>query len=166
MNFIKKYFNNFLAILAVTSILFGCESERSYKDVRQQVIEIHNEVMADGETAERYRIMLDSLARIQLPINSKNQLQKDTINQQKKIALLINKLTKADQHMIDWMQRFQPDIEGKTNSEAIKYFEDEKIKIKKLDFEYQEALKESHAFLKSLNIEGLDKILNHDHSKH
>ncbi|MFD2286932.1 hypothetical protein GJU39_09285 [Pedobacter petrophilus] len=162
MNFIIKYFRTFLMILIGASVFLSCKSERNYKEVRQEVIDIHNKVMADGEQAEKYRMMLKDLSKIQLD----QPILNDTLSRRNEISVLIGKLTKADQNMLDWMQRFQPDIEGKSNSEAVKYFKDEMIKIKKLDAQYQEALKESGVFLKKFNVKALADTTKQDHHKH
>jgi len=165
MNFIIKYFTTFLMILVFASVFLSCKSERNYKDVRQQVIDVHNKVMTDGEQAEKYRIMLEKLSKIQLQISSDQHMLGDTASRRNKISVLIGKLTKADQNMLDWMQRFQPDIEGKSNSEAVKYFEEEMVKIKKLDAQYQVALKEANVFFKKFNVQALADTTTHDHMK-
>jgi hypothetical protein len=165
MNFIIKYFTTFLMILIFASVFLSCKSRRNYKDVRQQVIDVHNKVMTDGEQAEKYRIMLEKLSKIQLPISSDQHMLDDTASHRNKISVLIGKLTKADQNMLDWMQRFQPDIEGKSNSEAVKYFEEEMVKIKKLDAQYQVALKEANVFFKKFNVQALADTTTHDHMK-
>ena len=121
--------------------------------------------MTDGEQAEKYRIMLEKLSKIQLPISSDQHMLDDTASHRNKISVLIGKLTKADQNMLDWMQRFQPDIEGKSNSEAVKYFEEEMVKIKKLDAQYQVALKEANVFFKKFNVQALADTTTHDHMK-
>lgn len=160
-NFIQKYFGTLLLVLISTGLILSCKSERNYKAVREEVIDIHDQVMADGEQAAKYRITLDSLSRLTV-----SKLATDTAGNQNKISMLIAKLNKADQNMMEWMQRFEPDTEGKSNAEAIKYFEEEMIKIKRLDLEYDTVLKASETYLKKFNIKGLGAIPDHDHSKH
>lgn len=165
-NFIQKHFGVLLLVLISAVLILSCKSERNYKVVREEVIEIHNNVMADGEQAARYRMILDSLSKIKLKVNTDHQLATDTAADQKKISMLIAKLNKADENMMEWMQRFEPDTEGKSNAEAIQYFEAEMIKIKRLDLEYEAVLKASDTYLKKFNIKGLGAIPSHDHSKH
>ncbi|MFW0718562.1 hypothetical protein [Pedobacter sp. N23S346] len=165
-NFFQKHFGALLLVLISAVLILSCKSERNYKAVREEVIDIHNNVMADGEQAARYRMILDSLSKIKLKVNTDHQLATDTTADQKKISMLIAKLDKADENMMEWMQRFEPDTEGKSNAEAIQYFEAEMIKIKRLDLEYEAVLKASDTYLKKFNIKGLGGIPSHDHSKH
>ena len=165
-NLIKKHFGALLLVLICAGLILSCKSERNYKAVREEVIDIHNDVMADGEQAARYRMIMDSLSKIKIMVNTDHQPVADTTADHKKISTLIAKLDQAENHMMEWMQRFEPDTEGKSNTEAIQYFEGEKIKIKKLDLEYKTVLKTSATYLKKFNIKGLGSIQEHDHSKH
>lgn len=156
-----------LAILVIcTAITMGCKSGPDYKAVRQEVMDLHDKVMEDGEKAMKNRMILDTLSKFKLKAIKASQTDIDTASEKKNITLLIAKLTKADDNMMDWMHDFDPDIEGKNNEEAVKYFQGEMTKIKKLDSEYKQALNESDAYLKKFNMKPVSPEAEHDHSKH
>ncbi|WP_343522618.1 hypothetical protein [Pedobacter sp.] len=144
----------------------GCKNEPDYKVFRQEVMDLHDKVMEDGEKAVKNRMALDTLSKIKLKEIKMGRPDLDTAEEKNKINLLIARLTKADDNMMDWMHAFQPDIEGKSNAEAIKYFQNEMTKIKKLDGEYKQALEESDAYLEKFNLKPASPVTEHDHSKH
>ncbi|GGE38830.1 hypothetical protein GCM10011413_00470 [Pedobacter psychrotolerans] len=147
-------------------MFLGCNNETDYKVIRQEVVDLHNKVMEDGEIASKNRLMLDTLSRIGLKAFKDTQPGIDTITEQKNIAILIGKLDQVDQDMMKWMQEFEPDVEGKGNAEAVKYFEGERIKIKKLDSQYKQILNESDVYLKKFNLIPSSHSMEHDHGKH
>jgi hypothetical protein len=84
-------------------------------------------------------IKLDSLYRL--------KLVSDTTAEKQKINDLRKQLGHADEEMDAWMHGFQPEIDGKSKEEAIRYFESEKVKISSLDTLYQKVLAESDKYL-------------------
>lgn len=163
----KRFFkiDNAVRVLFIIciSMFLGCTNEPDYKVIRQEVVDLHNKVMEDGEIASKNRLMLDTLSRIGLKAV---QPSIDTITEQKNIAILIGKLNQVDQDMMKWMQDFEPDVEGKDNAAAVKYFEGEKIKIKKLDSQYKQILNESGIYLKKFNLMPPSHSMEHDHDQH
>jgi hypothetical protein len=165
-NLIKKSSLTFASVALCAAMITGCKSEPDYKAVRQEVMDLHDKVMGDGEKAVKNKMVLDTLARVKLKELKMGKPDLDTTEEKRNISLLITKLTKADDNMMDWMHNFQPDIEGKSNAEAVKYFQVEMGKIKKLDGEYKQALDESDAYLKKFNLKPASEEAEHDHSKH
>ncbi|MCX2429972.1 hypothetical protein [Pedobacter sp. GR22-10] len=165
----KRFFkiDNAVRVLFILciSMFLGCTNEPDYKVIRQEVVDLHNKVMEDGEMASKYRLMLDTLSRTGLKGIRITQPGIDTTAEQKNIAILNTKLNQVDQDMMKWMQDFVPDIEGKRNAEAVKYFEGERIKIKKLDSQYNQILNESHAYLKKFNLITPSNQTDHHHDK-
>ncbi|WP_293785690.1 hypothetical protein [uncultured Pedobacter sp.] len=165
-NLIKKCSLAVGLLALCAAVITGCKSEPDYKTVRQEVMDLHDKVMGDGEKAVKNRMVLDTFARVKLKELKQIKPDLDTAEEKNKINLLIAKLSKADDNMMDWMHGFQPDIEGKSNAEAVKYFQGEMTKIKKLDNEYKHALDESDAYLKKFNLKPTSQEAKHDHSKH
>ncbi|MNY82604.1 hypothetical protein D3C86_2248100 [compost metagenome] len=56
-------------------------------------------------------------------------------------------MTIAEDSMNDWMHKFEPDVTGKSNDEAIQYFEAEKAKIATIDSLYKVEIKVSGEYL-------------------
>ncbi|WP_244950807.1 hypothetical protein [Pedobacter suwonensis] len=165
-NLIKKSLGALGAFAFCAAMTIGCKSEPDYKTVRQEVMDLHDKVMGDGEKAVKNRMVLDTLSKVRLKELKQAKPDLDTTEEKNKISLLIAKLNKADDNMMDWMHDFQPDIEGKSNGEAVKYFQGEMIRIKKLDGEYKKALDESDAYLEKFNLKPASAAAEHDHSKH
>ena len=82
---------------------------------------------------------LDSLYKL--------KLLTDTLVEKQAMDDLRKKLSYADEEMDAWMHGFQPEIDGKSKEEAIRYFESEKVKISSLDTLYQKVLAESDKYL-------------------
>lgn len=155
-----------LVLIMAASLIYGCKTEPDYKIVRQQVMDLHDKVMGDAEQAVNNKMLLDSLSKFKLKEIKAMQPDLDTASAQKQISSLIGKLVQADEGMMDWMHNFQPDIEGKSNKEAIKYFKSEMVKIENLDKIYKKTLIESDDYLKNFNLKSHAEGVFHDHSKH
>lgn len=155
---------------AVALLLFfvigGCKNEPGYKQLRQQVMDVHDKVMADGERAVKNKMILDTLSQEKLKDTVLSKTGLDTLEEQKKIKFLVSSLDKADNDMMDWMHDFQPDIEGKSNEEAVKYFQEELVKINNLDKRYQTAIHESDVYLQKFGLKPEHDEQGHDHTKH
>jgi len=158
----------YLVVILASGLLMvqSCKTAPDYKVVRQEVMDLHDKVMADGEDAVRNKMLLDTLSRIKLPAIKTAQPALDTALEQRKIAALVAKLTKADDEMMDWMHAFQPDTEGKSNEQAVSYFRAEMVKISALEKSYARALQESDAYLKKFDMKPNGHAATDDHSKH
>jgi hypothetical protein len=149
------------------SVFFSaCKGDSDYKVTRQQVMDLHDKLMIDGEMAMHNKMALDTLAIKGLANLKRTQHALDTLKEKTQIAKLTAKLNTADERMMDWMNKFQPDVDGKNNAEAIAYFTKEKVKLIKMDSLYKIALKESSDYLKKFNLEVPAASKGHDHSKH
>ncbi|WP_199141999.1 hypothetical protein [Pedobacter sp. ASV12] len=153
-------------LLLVVALQFSCKQESDYKAVRQEVMDMHDKLMIDGEIAVRYKMQLDTLSKTGIAQKANADQSIDTAKEQRDIAVLIGHLNKADENMMDWMHAFQPDIDGKSNAQAVAYFKGEKEKLIKMDSLYQIALKQSEAYLKRFGSSLANTHEGHDHGKH
>jgi len=126
--------------------LQACQSEPDYKSVRKEVLDAHDSVMMDGEMAIKNKMRLDTISA-NLDSLSKAKLVADTLAEKQTISKLQLKLNTADEQMNDWMHKFNAELDGKSNAEAVKYFKAEKIKVNILDSLYKEAIGESNIYL-------------------
>lgn len=131
----------------------GCKPEVNYKAVRQEVITLHDDLMADEDRAMSAKMTLDTLA-----------LKERNINTRDSIAALSSKLTFASDEMSKWMENFTSDVTGKSNADAVAYFELEKLKVKKLDSLYKAALSQADIYLKKFNVK--TDTMKHTHAMH
>lgn len=161
----KKYFKYFAFPIFAGLLLIACQSEPDYKTVRQQVLDQHDQIMMDGEKAMSYKMKLDTLAMAGLAKLKQQQSSLDTAAEHQQIKALTKKLADADEHMNDWMHNFKTDIDGKSNAEAVKYFNKEKIKIKELDSICKVVIKQSNDYLKKFNVKTDTSMKSVDHIK-
>lgn len=168
-NLIMKQSYRLLIAGAFCSLFFAaCQNQPDYKEVRQQVMDLHDKVMADGEKVVKNKMILDTIGKLKLKALKAAQPTLDTLAEKKKIAELVDKLNKADEKMMDWMHDFKADVQGKDNAEAVKYFSGEMTKIKALDEQYKNVITESDAYLKKLNLKPAETpaAAQHNHNKH
>ncbi|WP_316841901.1 hypothetical protein [Pedobacter gandavensis] len=127
-------------LLAVTAM--ACTQAGSYKKERDEVMKFHDVVMGDHSTIVNYQMKLDTLQQQMAALKTRFP-EIDTLKEKENIQTLLKSLTKAEDSMNDWMHKFEPDISGKSNEEAIKYFQDEKAKIVAVDSLYKKEIKSS-----------------------
>ena len=127
-------------------VLASCQPKEDYKAARTEVVDIHDKVMVSTEIAIHKKMELDTLAGRMDSLQKMNVVS-DTLTELKQINSLRGKLTDLDNQMTDWMHGFKPELDERTNEEAIKYFKAEKVKILALDSVYHQVLKETNAYL-------------------
>lgn len=130
-------------------LLQACTSSGDYKEVRKEVLELHDSVMIDTEKAIRNKMKLDTLSGRMDSLKQADPAL-DTVLTSQKITRLKSRLDSADEQMHTWMRAFEPEVADRSNDDAVAYFENEKRKIAKLDSFYAEVLKESDQFLSEL----------------
>ncbi len=143
----------------------GCQPEVNYKTVRQEVIVLHDDLMANEDKLMNVKMSLDTLALTGLAKIKAQHAGYDTAAVHAQITILTTKLDSLSNQMSKWMEHFRSDVEGKSNAEAVAYFEQEKVKVKKLDSLYKVTLSESETYLKKFDIRP-DTAKHHEHSMH
>ncbi|TKC05951.1 hypothetical protein [Pedobacter frigoris] len=133
-------------ILLVVATFIACQQGTDYKVVRDDVMKFHDVVMADHGIIVSNQMKLDTLLR-DLKGLKETFPEVDTLKEQRVMNALKSELIKAEEAMNDWMHQFEPDITGKSNEEAVKYFEAEKKKIAGIDSVYKQEIKISNEYL-------------------
>jgi len=122
--------------------LFGCTDKKKQEgSLLDEVIKIHDKVMAEDEQLMKNKMQLDTLAKQALPN------VKDTTAEKAKIKILITKLVGAEDAMEDWMHKFEPDNTGKSHTEIMKYMSDQKAQLSKIDSQIYAAIDSSNNYL-------------------
>ncbi|WP_207533082.1 hypothetical protein [Desertivirga arenae] len=137
-------------ISSFATIIFACKQEPDYKTVRDEVVSIHDSVMVNTEKAYLNKRRLDTLVN-QLDSLRETLPSLDTVVEKQNMNKLRTQLEDADSRMSDWMHKFNADVTGKSNDEAVSYFNLEKTKIRSLDSLYVNLLKESNQYLLRFN---------------
>ncbi|SMD12413.1 hypothetical protein [Pedobacter nyackensis] len=135
-----------IGILLISVAAIACTQKGDYKRVRDEVMKFHDVVMADHGKIINNQMALDTLVKDLKGLKLKYP-KVDTLKEKAEITALLNKLTTAEDSMNDWMHKFEPDVTGKSNDEAIQYFEAEKSKIATIDSLYKVEIKVSGEYL-------------------
>nr|WP_199075779.1 hypothetical protein [Pedobacter sp. ASV19] len=141
--------NKILGVLACAILAVACAPKPDYKAERDEVMKFHDVVMQDHGVVVNNQMKLDSLLK-DLKGLKVSQPSLDTVAARKEMEQLKSSLGSAEDRMNDWMHQFEPDVTGKSNEEAIKYFKDEKVKITRIDSLYKQEIKTSGAYLDKL----------------
>lgn len=112
-----------LIAAAGIALLLGCtDTKKQEKDLLNQVIDIHDKVMANDEQLMKNKMLLDSL------------MKQNALNINKDSAQVYLKLVDdADNAMSDWMHKFDAENKDKSHQEIMAYLETQKKLISKID---------------------------------
>ena len=135
-----------IGVLFISVAAIACTPKSDYKVVRDEVMKLHDVVMADHSKIINNQMALDTLIKDIKGLKIKFP-EADTAKEKVEISGLLTKLTHAEDSMNDWMHQFEPDVTGKSNEAAIAYFEAEKTKIAKIDSLYKVEIKVSGEYL-------------------
>lgn len=138
--------NKSITALVLTIGAVACTPGANYKTERDEVMKFHDVVMEDHGKLVDNQMKLDTLMKT-LPALLKKNPSMDTLKEKKAMVETQVRLDHAEELMNDWMHKFEPDITGKSNEEAVAYFKAERIKIGKIDSVYKAEIKSSNAYL-------------------
>lgn len=133
-------------MLACATVVIACTQSPNYKQERDEVMKFHDVVMEDHGTLVNNQMKLDTLLH-DLPALKQKNPALDTAKEKMVMRATLDRLNKAEELMNDWMHKFEPDVTGKSNEDAVKYFKDEKTKIVKVDSLYKAEIKLSDTYL-------------------
>ncbi len=133
-------------ILLLCAGLASCKSQPDYKESREEVIKVHDVVMADQGKVVDQQMQLEALLKDMVALKQKYPAL-DTLKEKDSIIILHKNLNRAEEAMNTWMHEFEPDISGKSNQEAVAYFQAEKLKIEKVDTLFKTELKRASDYL-------------------
>ncbi|UOE46356.1 hypothetical protein MTO98_18305 [Mucilaginibacter sp. SMC90] len=129
----KKY----LFVAAGFALLLGCtDTKKQEKDLLNQVIAIHDKVMANDEQLMKNKMLLDSLIK-----NNAPNINKDTAQ------VYLKQVDDADSAMSDWMHKFDAENKGKSHQQIIDYLEAQKKLISKIDTQINTAVTGSTKYI-------------------
>ncbi|WPV02208.1 hypothetical protein SNE26_10510 [Mucilaginibacter sp. cycad4] len=105
------------------ALLLGCtDTKKQEKDLLNQVIAVHDKVMANDEQLMKNKMLLDSLIKQNAPNINKDSAQ-----------VYLKLVDDADNAMSDWMHKFDAENKGKSHQEIMDYLEAQKKLISKID---------------------------------
>ncbi len=130
-----------IKLLTLTTLIIilinACSDPKAdEKKMMEKVISMHDTVMVKSEKVMKYSSALDSVAK------SKTDTAKIhtaiTLNSQLKMA---------DEAMMTWMHRFNPEFAGKSHAEIISYLNTQQTQVHRIDSLLSLAIKRSDKFL-------------------
>lgn len=133
---------NIMVLYLITTLLFSCKTEPDSKAIRQEVLNMHDKLMIDGEKVVKNKMKLDKLL-----LSDQINLAQDSVLQKQKINDLIIRLNAADEKMMDWMHFFKDDFKGKTEQEDLDYYKSEMVKIRAVEDSYIKITRESDSLI-------------------
>ncbi len=111
----KKLFIPLLACVA----LFGCnDGKKQEQTLLNDVIKTHDKLMVDDGAIMKNKMLLKAIPATDA---------KDSV------AFYTKSLDDADNAMMNWMNKFNPDFTGKTHEQIIDYLTTQKAEILKID---------------------------------
>jgi hypothetical protein len=135
-----KYFP---AILLIALLMFSCkDNTQQEKNLLNDILKVHDEVMMKDEVLLKNKSRLDSLQK--LPA-------KDTAEKVNMKAIDL-KLVAAGESMENWMHQFQTDVTGKSHDEVMKYYDEQKKQITAVDSQINVAISESDKYFSTHKI--------------
>jgi len=113
------------------------DNKKQEKDLLDKVLKVHDKVMSSDDALMKNKMQLDSL--LKMPA-------KDTAERTNMKAIAL-KLQAAEEAMEIWMQKFEPDVTGKSYDEVMKYYTQQEKAIQSVDSLMNAAVAESSKYL-------------------
>ncbi len=138
---------NKLIIFVLLLIFTSCkDSKKEEKALESQVMDLHEKVMGQGETAMQNKMKLDTL------ILKKDSVKEvypslDTSAENKTIHHLSSQIVKTDDRMSDWMHNYNPDFSGKPHEEIMQYLNQQKKIVTQINAQYNSVIQASNQYL-------------------
>lgn len=118
--------------------LFSCtDTKKQEKDLFNEVIKTHDQVMSKEELVMTNKMQLDTLIKT----GADPLLSADATK-------LNNQLDSADAKMEDWMHNFDAENKNKSHDQIMTYLTGQKIQIESIDKQLNEAIASSSKFIK------------------
>lgn len=126
-----------LLIAAVALIISSCSNDKAQeKTLLNEVIKIHDKVMVDDGIVMQNKTKLKALAT-----SNPAPGVKDSVEMYSKL------LDNADDNMMNWMNKFNPDFTGKSHDEVIDYLTKQKAQIVKINALLDTAIAASNTYI-------------------
>jgi len=135
-----------IALLTLATGVIACTQQVNYKSERDEVMKFHDIVMEDHNKLLDNQVKLDEMLK-HLSLLKQNFPAVDTLKEKIAMKEVLTRLNHTEDLMNDWMHKFEPDVTGKSNEDAVKYFKGERVKIGRIDSIYKAEVKSSDAYL-------------------
>ena len=126
-----------LTLIIAFALAEGCSNNKvQEKSLLDTVIKTHDKLMTDDGVIMKNKMALKPYAAAPATKDS--------------AALYIKTLSDADDAMMGWMNKFNPDVTGKSHEQIMTYLHAQKAQILKLDSQINNAVAASNKYLTTL----------------
>jgi len=140
-----------LSALSLLLFITACNTkDNSTKQLQDEVIAIHDEVMPMMATFAHTSIKIDSILNNWETIKLENP-EIDTAEQKAKLINLKNEIEASTDAMNDWMHELNLDFESMSETEAQEYLQKERLKVQDIDTRFKAVAEESTSVLNIFN---------------
>lgn len=106
--------------ILIISLVYSCKQRNQVKDLQNEVMSIHDEVMPEMGTLMKLKKQLkDTISHL----DSTKQTVADSLN------LIVEQLEEADEAMMQWMRNYKAPTEEMPPEEALQYLQLKKKEI-------------------------------------
>jgi len=128
-----------LVFIALAVIASSCSDDKAQeKLLLDSVIKAHDKVMADDNVIMNNKMKLKSIATTATLPAAKDS-----------VAAYNNLLVKADDAMMVWMNKFNPDFTGKSHQQIMDYLHQQQAQITKVKAQLDSVITVSNKFINS-----------------
>jgi len=140
-----------LSALSLLLFITACnEKDNSTKQLQNEVIAIHDEVMPMMSTFAHTSIKIDSILNNWETIKLENS-EIDTAEEKAKLINLKNEIEASNDAMNDWMHELNLDFESMSEAEAQEYLQNERLKVQEIDTRFKAVAEKSTSVLSIFN---------------
>jgi len=126
------------AALILCLALLSCKDEKKQeKDLLNEVIKVHDQVMGKDQLIMTNKMQLDTLMQV-----TQNEQVKGSAKK------LVQELDSADSRMENWMHNFDAENKGKSHQQIIDYLSNQKKQIEAIDKNFNTTIAASSTFIK------------------
>ena len=119
--------------------LFSCtDPKKQEKDLMDQVIGVHDKVMAKESQLMKNKMQLDTMLKASIVPAAKTSINN-----------MVQSLDHTDASMEDWMHKFDAENKGKSHDEIMTYLTDQKKQIDRIEKQFDTAVAASDTYIKS-----------------
>ncbi len=129
--------------------LCACQNSKSSADKLDELMHLHDEVMAKNDQLVHQQMAIDSLLKNKTALTAVNT-PADTAALRTQLVDQLKNLKSAEEKMNEWMYAFDPDISKKNKEEADKYITSEENKLTTIDSIYNIQLRNAELLLKQV----------------
>jgi len=140
-----------LSALSLLLFITACNTkDNSTKQLQDEVIAIHDEVMPMMATFAHTSIKIDSILNNWETIKLENS-EIDTAEQKAKLIKLKTEIEASNDAMNDWMHNLNLDYDNMSEAETHEYLQKERLKVQDIDTRFKVVAEESTTVLSLYN---------------